>query len=40
MTALWSLGADIALAALLVGTIVGAVRLERALRVIRRDRGF
>ena len=39
MTASWSLGADIALAVLLIGTIVGAVRLERALRVIRRDRG-
>ena len=39
MMASWSLGADIMLAVLLIGTIVVAVRLERALRVIRRDRG-
>lgn len=39
MTASWSLGADIMLAVLLISTIVVAVRLERALRVIRRDRG-
>ena len=39
MTPSWSLGIDALLALLLIGTIVMAVRLDGALRVIRRDRG-
>ena len=38
MTELWSLLADAALVMLLTATLVMAVRLDRALRVIRRDR--
>lgn len=39
MTPGWNLGIDALLALLLIGTIVMAVRLDGALRVIRRDRG-
>ena len=39
MTPTWTLGIDALLALLLIGTIVMAVRLDGALRVIRRDRG-
>ena len=38
MTELWSWLADAALVMLLTATLVMAVRLDRALRVIRRDR--
>lgn len=39
MTPALTLGIDILLALLLIGTIVMAIRLDGALRVIRRDRG-
>jgi len=39
VTSNWSLVADGLLSLLLIGAIVAAVRLEAALRVIRRDRG-
>jgi hypothetical protein len=39
MMSIWGWIADLILAALLTGTLVMAVRLDRALAVVRRDRG-